>query len=219
MLVFKYLLPYLPSSLVMTQFKMLIVTLMRLKLNLSVMFLADEFSVSHAISVSRVFTNVMASARSFTKDNANAISEKTLERNLRQKPIADINTIILLYSLLEYQLKELCLLFLKAWVVEPATKRVIGNVSQKYSFLNRTVPIRYLMYKDENYFTVLDETAHVCCALVKLNASVACTIALAEPQQPHVRIPSDDAPRNGLSVLMNNPQSEMHIPSCSWFTC
>ncbi|XP_052760825.1 uncharacterized protein LOC128203467 [Mya arenaria] len=58
MLVFEYLLPYLPSSLVITQFKMLIMTLMRLRLNLSVMFLAYEFGVSQA-TVSRVFTNVM----------------------------------------------------------------------------------------------------------------------------------------------------------------
>ena len=51
-------------------------------------------------------------------------------------------------------------------------ERVIGTVRQKYSILNSIVPIRFIMGKDSNNFTMLDKIALICCALVNLNDSV-----------------------------------------------
>ena len=51
-------------------------------------------------------------------------------------------------------------------------ERVIGTVRQKYTFLNGTVPIRFLMFKDENNYTMIDKISHVCRALVNLNESI-----------------------------------------------
>ncbi|WAR07398.1 hypothetical protein MAR_017356 [Mya arenaria] len=270
MLVFEYLLPYLPSSFVMTQFKMLIMTLMRLRLNLSVMFLAYEFGVSQA-TVSRVFTNVMdcmfARLHPMVHWPQREVLQKTMpmqfRKNFGKKVVSIIDCFEVFikkpsnlqasaetYSSYKHHHTVKFLIGItpqgtvsyisKGWggrtsdkyitehcgylnklspgdliladrgfdistsvgslaasVNIPAftkgrdqlsaadiestrklanvrihVERVIGTVRQKYSFLNGTVPIRFLMFKDENDFTVLDKIAHVCCALVNLNASV-----------------------------------------------
>ncbi|KAH3768246.1 uncharacterized protein LOC127844609 [Dreissena polymorpha] len=58
MLLFQYLSPYLPLSLVLSQFRTFSLTLMWLRLNLSVMFLAYEFGLSQS-TVSRIFSSVI----------------------------------------------------------------------------------------------------------------------------------------------------------------
>ena len=55
---FTYLLPYMPKKKAMTAFQMLLMTLMRLRLNMAEQFLAYEFSVAQT-TVSRIFTDVM----------------------------------------------------------------------------------------------------------------------------------------------------------------
>ena len=50
-------------------------------------------------------------------------------------------------------------------------ERVIGNVRKKYSLLNATQPIHFVMsFSDEA--TTLDKIVHVCCALTNICESV-----------------------------------------------
>ena len=56
--VVSYILPFLPHKKSMTSFQMLLMTLMRLRLNMPEQFLAYEFSVSQT-TVSRIFSNVI----------------------------------------------------------------------------------------------------------------------------------------------------------------
>ena len=44
-------------------------------------------------------------------------------------------------------------------------ERVIGCVRQKYTVLLSTLPIDYLITKDETDMTMVDKMCHVCCAL------------------------------------------------------
>ncbi|XP_060561604.1 uncharacterized protein LOC132721334 [Ruditapes philippinarum] len=57
MTLFQYLEPFMQSSDALDKFKCLVLTLMRLRLNLSVLFLSHEFKISKS-SVSRIFSNV-----------------------------------------------------------------------------------------------------------------------------------------------------------------
>ena len=50
-------------------------------------------------------------------------------------------------------------------------ERVIGSIKQKYSLLDRTLPIDFLMNKDDS-LTTLDKIVLICCALVNLCPSV-----------------------------------------------
>ena len=51
-------------------------------------------------------------------------------------------------------------------------ERVIGSVRQKYTILNGSLPINFLMNKDSNGKTVTDKLVTVCCGLVNLCDSV-----------------------------------------------
>ena len=51
-------------------------------------------------------------------------------------------------------------------------ERVIGSVRQKYSILNGTVPISFLMNKDIEGMCVMDKVATVACGLVNLCESI-----------------------------------------------
>ena len=51
-------------------------------------------------------------------------------------------------------------------------ERVIGTVRQKYTILNGTIPISFLKSAVDENITLIDKTAHVCCALVNMNDSV-----------------------------------------------
>jgi hypothetical protein len=51
-------------------------------------------------------------------------------------------------------------------------ERVIGNVRKKYTILEGTLPIDYLMGKDTSGNTTIDKIAVVCCALTNLSPSV-----------------------------------------------
>ena len=44
-------------------------------------------------------------------------------------------------------------------------KRVIGNVKQKYSILQSTLPIHYLIKREGEECPVVDRIVRVCCAL------------------------------------------------------
>ena len=55
---FSYILPFLPKTKSMTSFQMLLMTLMRLRLNMPEQFLAYEYYVSQT-TVSRIFSNVI----------------------------------------------------------------------------------------------------------------------------------------------------------------
>jgi hypothetical protein len=50
-------------------------------------------------------------------------------------------------------------------------ERVIGPVRQKYTILQSTVPIDYLIVKDDKDCT-LDKNVHICCCLTNLCDSV-----------------------------------------------
>ena len=50
-------------------------------------------------------------------------------------------------------------------------ERVIGSIKQKYSLLDKTLPIDFLMNKDDSLIT-LDKIVLICCALVNLCPSV-----------------------------------------------
>ena len=50
-------------------------------------------------------------------------------------------------------------------------ERVIGNLRNKYKILQSTLPLDYLMVKDNGYKTI-DKIAVVCCALTNLSDSV-----------------------------------------------
>ena len=50
-------------------------------------------------------------------------------------------------------------------------ERVIGSVRQKYTILQSTVPIDYLIVKDDKDCT-LDKIVHICCCLTNLCDSV-----------------------------------------------
>ncbi|KAK2148263.1 hypothetical protein LSH36_506g00005 [Paralvinella palmiformis] len=45
-------------------------------------------------------------------------------------------------------------------------ERVIGCVRQKYTILGGTLPIDYLLIKDQANITIIDQMCHVCCALI-----------------------------------------------------
>ena len=53
-------------------------------------------------------------------------------------------------------------------------ERVIGNLRKKYSILNGTLPIDYLLSKGDGTekLTTLDKIVHVVCALINLCPSV-----------------------------------------------
>ena len=44
-------------------------------------------------------------------------------------------------------------------------ERVIGNVGQKYSILQSTLPIDYVIKRDGEEYPLIDRIVHVCCAL------------------------------------------------------
>ena len=50
-------------------------------------------------------------------------------------------------------------------------ERVIGNIRKKYSILNATQPISFVLSKD-NSCTTLDKIVHVCSALINICDSV-----------------------------------------------
>ena len=50
-------------------------------------------------------------------------------------------------------------------------ERVIGSIKQKFSLLDRTLPIDFLLNRDESS-TTLDKVVLICCALVNLCPSV-----------------------------------------------
>ena len=47
-------------------------------------------------------------------------------------------------------------------------ERVIGCVRQKYTILGSTLPIDYLLTKDDSNITKIDKMVHVCCSLTNL---------------------------------------------------
>ena len=51
-------------------------------------------------------------------------------------------------------------------------ERVIGNVRQKYSILQSTLPIHYLMKREGEECPVIDRVVRVCCALCNVCDSV-----------------------------------------------
>ncbi|XP_067668003.1 uncharacterized protein [Haliotis asinina] len=51
-------------------------------------------------------------------------------------------------------------------------ERVIGSVRQKYMILSSTIPIDYLMTKNNETDPLLDKIVHVCCALTNMCPSV-----------------------------------------------
>lgn len=269
MTLFSYLEPHLQPSGVLDQFRMMILTLMRLRLNLSVLFLSYEFGISQS-SVSRIFSSVIDTMFARMKPFIHWPERETLQKtmpmqfrkhfgkrccviidcfevfierpsNLKARAetwssykhhntikfligitpqgtvsfisrgwggrVSDkyitehsgfLNNIVpgdLILADRGFDIRDsvgtLC-----AQVNIPAftnrrnqlsptdvettrnianvrihVERVIGTVRQKYSFLNGTIPIRFLMTKDSD-FTVIDKIAHVCCSLVNLNDSV-----------------------------------------------
>ena len=50
-------------------------------------------------------------------------------------------------------------------------ERVIGSIKQKYSLLDRTLPIDFLLNRDES-LTTWDKIVLICCAQVNLCPSV-----------------------------------------------
>ena len=50
-------------------------------------------------------------------------------------------------------------------------ERVIRSIKEKYSLLNRTLPIDFLLNRDKSFIT-LDKIVLICCALVNLCPSV-----------------------------------------------
>ncbi|XP_077866052.1 uncharacterized protein LOC144353333 [Saccoglossus kowalevskii] len=53
-------------------------------------------------------------------------------------------------------------------------ERVIGLVRQKYTILDGTLPIDYLISKDSDRMTKIDKICYVCCALTNLNEPIVC---------------------------------------------
>ncbi|XP_041376934.1 uncharacterized protein LOC121389396 [Gigantopelta aegis] len=53
-------------------------------------------------------------------------------------------------------------------------ERVIGCVRQKYTMLDSTIPIRFMMTKDSESMTILDKICHVCCSLTNLCEPIVC---------------------------------------------
>lgn len=270
MFLFQYLSPFLPSSLVLSQFRTFSLTLMRLRLNLSVMFLSYEFGISQS-TVSRIFSSVidvmyyrcypmvywpqretvqktmpMQFRKNFARKVVSIIDcfEVFIERPSNLEAAAECYSAYKHHHTVKFLIgitpQGTVSFISKAWggrtsdkfitehcgylnnilpgdliladrgfdistsvgslaasVNIPAftkgrnqltaadlestrklanvrihVERVIGTVRQKYTFLNGTVPIRFIMFKDENNYTMMDKIAHVCCALVNLNESI-----------------------------------------------
>ena len=56
--------------------------------------------------------------------------------------------------------------------VQIHVERVIGNLWKKYSILNGTIPIDFLIKNNDEKVTTLDKIVHTSCALINLCPSV-----------------------------------------------
>ena len=263
---FTYLLPYMPKKKAMTAFQMLLMTLMRLRLNMAEQFLAYEFSVAQT-TVSRIFTDVMdvlyLRLKPFVYWPERDELQKTMPMQFRKyfgKKVAVIidcfeifierpsnlmaraqtwssykhhNTVKYLIAItpqgvisflskgwggrvpdkhiteqcgfLNYILPGDVILADRGFDIQAAVgsqcaevkipaftrgkgqlspleiettrkiancrihvERVIGCVRQKYTILGSTLPIDYLLTKDDSNITKIDQMVHVCCSLTNL---------------------------------------------------
>ena len=80
----------------------------------------------------------------------------------------DIQYNTIQYNTIQYEYKRL------RTNVRIHVEQVIGNLKNKYSTLNGTLPIDYLLSKgnDTEKLITLDRTVHVACALINLCPSV-----------------------------------------------
>ena len=263
---FNFLLPYMPKKKAMTAFQMLLMTLMRLRLNMAEQFLAYEFSVSQT-TVSRIFTDVMdvlyLRLKPFVYWPERDELQKTMPMQFRKyfgKKVAVIidcfeifierpsnlmaraqtwssykhhNTVKFLIAItpqgvisflskgwggrvpdkhiteqcgfLNYILPGDVILADRGFDIQASVgaqcaevkipaftrgkgqlspleiettrkiancrihvERVIGCVRQKYTVLGSTLPIDYLLTKDDVDITKIDKMVHVCCSLTNL---------------------------------------------------
>ena len=51
-------------------------------------------------------------------------------------------------------------------------ERVIGNLCKKYSFLDQTLPIDFLITEKDKKVPTLDKLVHIACALITMCSSV-----------------------------------------------
>uniref|UniRef100_A0A3B5QSV4 THAP-type domain-containing protein n=1 Tax=Xiphophorus maculatus TaxID=8083 RepID=A0A3B5QSV4_XIPMA len=171
--------PFLPASTNLSQFQMVLLALMRLRLDLPVQHLCHLFNVSHK-TLSSAFADtldVQAHNRKLVFSPMYYLGTLLADRGFDIKDsvgkmCAEVKMPSFTKGRCQLDAKDVedtrALAHLRIHV-----ERVIGCMRNKYKMLHRTTPIKLLLTCEGEEVTRLDKIVYVCCSLVNMCSSVA----------------------------------------------